>query len=116
MNTLTYPVSVDTEMESAGISYYVYIEMDVDFDINAEAKEIQIIECQIGVLDGMDIPFRIEGRQIDKVIIDGNPDLTSAIDNAIWHEIQVYAESHAGDIQRDIETDAYERQSMWNDE
>jgi hypothetical protein len=53
-----------------------------------------------------------EGRAIEKVIVEGHPELTEAIDKILWDAIQMYSEDNYQDLVRDLR-DAYDERDLW---
>jgi hypothetical protein len=52
-----------------------------------------------------------EGRRIEKVIVTGHPELTEAIDQALWDEVQRFTEDNLADLARDMR-DAYDERDL----
>jgi hypothetical protein len=57
------------------------------------------------------MPLEYEGRRIEKVIVTGHPELTEAIDQALWDEVQRFTEDNLADLARDMR-DAYDERDL----
>lgn len=102
---MAYEIEIDQEITIGDKTYSVFIEADIDYS-NEEDPEpcgVIITDAEIAPLDGDPIPLRYEGRAIEKVIVEGHPELTEAIDKALWDEIQKHTEDNYRDIMRDLQ-------------
>jgi hypothetical protein len=116
-HTCGYKVGIDEEVKVGNDIYYCTINLDVDFDSEAEASSVEVVDCKIeGPNDGQMQSWTTEGRRIEKVIVHGEPDLTEAIDKAIWKEIQLFAEDNYSDIARDVDEDYEASYAEWHKE
>jgi hypothetical protein len=70
---------------------------------------VEINNAEISPLDGDLLPLAYEGRRIEKIVVAGLPELTEAIDAALWDEIQTYNEDNYQDLIRDLRDAADER-------
>jgi hypothetical protein len=104
-HTCSYEIGVEKEIEVSGKVYYVSIEASVEFDNEAEAQGVEVVECSIESECGTPIGWSISGRRIEKINIEGNAELTEVIENALWDEINAYSENNYRDICMEVEDD-----------
>ena len=102
---MAYEIEIDQEITIGDKTYSVFIEADIDYtnEEDPEPCEVIITEAEIALLDGDPMPLKYEGRAIEKVIVEGHPELTEAIDKALWDEIQTHTEDNYRDIMRDLQ-------------
>jgi hypothetical protein len=113
-HTCGYEVGIDEEILVGEDLYYATIDLGVDFNSEGEAIQVEVAKCKIeGPLEGQVQAWTTEGRQLERVIVHGEPALTEAIDNALWRAIDQYSEDNAYDICREVETDYDERLACW---
>lgn len=113
-HTCGYEVGIDKEILVGNDLYYAAIDLDVDFNADGEAIQVEVIKAEIeGPAEGQIQSWTTEGRRLEKIIIEGNPALTEAIDKALWDAIDEYSSDYAYEICRDVETDYEERASCW---
>lgn len=100
-----YTIGIDREISVGDKVYYVTIDADVEFrDWECpEPSEVEITKAEVAPLDGDPLPLAYEGRAIEKLIVEGHPELTEAIDNLLWDEIQKHTEDNYRDIMRDLQ-------------
>jgi hypothetical protein len=116
-HTLTYEVGYDNEIAVGDRVFYAKINLDVDFDDDADAQRVEVTECEIMPLDeDRVLPWTTEGKRLEKIIIEGDPELTEVVDKTLWEAISRYAEDNYGDIHREVDTDYEEQMSCWNAE
>ena len=114
-HTCGYEVAIDREILVGGDLYYATIDLGVEFDSEGEAIQVEVVNCQIeGPLEGQVQAWTTEGRQLEKVIVHGEPVLTEAINSALWEAINQYSEDHSYEMCREVATDYEERMSCWN--
>jgi hypothetical protein len=101
---MSYSIGIDREITVGDKVYYVTIDADVEFrDWECpEPSEVEITKAEVAPLDGDPLPIEYSGRAIEKVIVTGLPELTEAIDQALWEEIERYDCDNAYEIQRDL--------------
>ena len=102
---MSYSIGIDREISVGDKVYYVGLDADIDYtnEEDPEPCEVLITKAEVAPLEGDNLPLAYEGRAIEKVIVDGHPELTEAIDQALWDEIQKHTEDCFRDIQRDLE-------------
>ncbi len=108
---MSYLITIDKEISVGDKVYYALVQADVEFR-NSEDPEpcgVEINNAEISPLEGDLLPLAYEGRRIEKVIVTGLPELTEAIDKALWDEIQTYTEDNYQDLMRDLRDACDER-------
>ena len=102
---MSYSIGLDQEISVGDKVYYVIIDADVEFRNleEPEPSELEITKAEVAPLEGDPLKLGYEGRAIEKLIVEGHPELTEAIDQALWEEIQKHTEDCFGDIQRDMQ-------------
>lgn len=101
---MSYSIGIDREIAVGDKVYYVGIDADIDYtnEEDPEPREVLITKAEVAPLEGDNLPLAYEGRSIEKVIVEGHPELTEAIDQALWDEIQSHTEDNYGDLMRDL--------------
>lgn len=101
---MSYSIEIDKEFSIGDQLFYAFVEADVSFrcEEDPEPCGLEITKAEVAPLDGENMPLDYEGRTIEKVIVTGHPELTEAIDQALWDEIQTYTEDNLCDIARDM--------------
>jgi hypothetical protein len=104
-------ITLDKEISVGDKVYYALVQADVEFRDSEDLEPcgVEINNAEISLLDGDLLPLAYEGRRIEKVIATGLPELTEAIDTALWDEIQSYTEDNYQDLMRDLRDAADER-------
>jgi hypothetical protein len=104
-------ITLDKEISVGDKVYYALVQADVEFHDSEDPEPcgVEINNAEISLLDGDLLPLAYEGRRIEKVIVAGLPELTEAIDAALWDEISRYSEDNCFDISRDLRDAADER-------
>lgn len=115
-HTCGYKIGIDREIQVSEECFYVKVDASVEFDHEAEAKSVEIIDCVIENEKGETLSWMLEGRQIERIVVKKHPDLTPAIDNALWAEIHSYAEDNYRDISRDVDEDYEMAYAEWHRE
>ena len=108
---MSYLIGIDREISVGDKVYYALIRADVEFR-DWECPEpcgVEITLAQIAPLDGDPLVLEYSGRAVEKIIVTGLPELTEAIDEALWDEIQRYGEDNCYEIQRDLRDACDER-------
>lgn len=102
---MSYSIGIDRELSVGDKVYYVALDADIDYTCSEDPEpcEVIITKAEIAPLEGDNLPLAYEGRSIEKLIVEGHPELTEAIDQALWNEIQKHTEDYFRDIQRDLE-------------
>jgi len=112
-DAVSYSISIEKEMPIGGNVFYAFVEADVSFRDSEDPEPcgLEITKAEIQTDEGMDMPVEYEGRQIEKVIVTGHPELTEAIDQALWDEVQRFTEDNLADLARDMR-DAYDERYL----
>jgi hypothetical protein len=107
---MSYLIGIDREVAVGDKVYYALVQAEVEFRDSEDPEPcgVEINNAEIS-LDGDLLPLAYEGRRIEKVIATGLPELTEAIDTALWDEIQSYTEDNYQDLIRDLRDAADER-------
>lgn len=102
---MSYPIGIDRELAVGDKVYYVCLDADIDYSFSDDPAPtgVEITKAEVAPLEGDPLPLAYEGCAIEKVIVEGYPELTEAIDQALWNEIQKHTEDYFRDIQRDLE-------------
>jgi hypothetical protein len=105
-------ITLDKEISVGDKVYYALVQADVEFHDSEDPEPcgVEINNAEIS-LDGDLLPLAYEGRAIEKVIVTGLPELTEAIDQALWEEIDRYGSDNAYEISRDLR-DAYDERDL----
>jgi len=61
-----------------------------------------VTRAEIAPLEGDPLKLGYEGRAIEKIIVEGLPELTEAIDNLLWEKIATHTEDNCSDIARNL--------------
>ncbi len=112
-DAVSYSIEIDKEIPICNTLFYALIEADVSFRDSEDPEPcgLEITKAEIQTEEGMDMPVEYEGRRIEKVIVTGHPELTEAIDQAIWDEVQRFTEDNLADLARDMR-DAYDERDL----
>jgi hypothetical protein len=110
---MSYLIGIDKEISVGDKVYYALVQAEVEFrdQEDLEPCGVEINNAEISPLDGDLLPLAYEGRAIEKVIVTGLPELTEAIDQALWEEIDRYGSDNAYEISRDLR-DAYDERDL----
>ena len=108
---MSYSIEIDKEIPICNTLFYALIEADVSFRDSEDPEPcgLEITKAEIQTEEGIDLPVDYEGRRIEKVIVAGHPELTEAIDTALWDEVSRFAADNYQDIVRDMRDEADER-------
>jgi hypothetical protein len=101
---MSYSIGIDREISVGDKVYYVGIDADIDYtnEEDPEPCEVLITKAEVAPLEGDNLPLAYEGRAIEKIIVEGLPELTEAIDNLLWEKIATHTEDNCSDIARDL--------------
>ena len=101
---MSYSIEIDKEFSIGGQQFYALVQADVEFRDSEDPEPcgLEITKAEIAPLDGEPVPVEYEGRRIEKVIVTGHPELTEAIDQALWDEVSKFTEDNLCDISRDM--------------
>ena len=108
---MSYLITIDKEISVGDRVYYALVQADVEFRDSEDPEPcgVEINNAEISPLDGELLPLAYEGRRIEKIVVTGLPELTEAIDKALWDEIQTYTEDNYQDLIRDLRDACDER-------
>ena len=108
---MSHLITIDQEISVGDKVYYALVQADVEFHDSEDPEPcgVEINNAEISPLDRDLLPLAYEGRRIEKVIVTGLPELTEAIDQALWDEISLHTEDNCFDIARDLRDAADER-------
>lgn len=108
---MSHSIEIDKEILVRDLVYYVNLCADLEFSDEEDpiCTGVEVTRAEIAPLEGDLLPLAYEGRRIEKVIVEGHPELTEAIDNLLWDKIQTYTEDNYGDLVRDLREAKYER-------
>ena len=110
---MSYSISIEKEIPIGGNVFYAFVEADLEFRDSEDPEPcgLEVTKAQIQTEEGIDLPLDYEGRTLEKVIVTGHPELTEAIDQALWDEIQRFTEDNLADLARDMR-DAYDERDL----
>ena len=115
-HTCGYKVGFDNELSVDGKTYYVSAEVSVEFDGDVDVQGIEVTKCEIEAEEGKYLPWTTEGRQYEKIVVDGHPELTKAIEDALDEEIRTFAEDNCRFIGLDVAEDYEACYAEWHRE
>ena len=109
--TMSYSISIEKEIPIGDKVFYAFVSADVWFrDMeDPEPYRLEITDASVAPLDGENMPLEYEGRMLEKVIVTGHPELTEAIDQALWDEVNEFASDNFADLVRDMRCERDER-------
>ena len=101
---MSYSVEIDQELAVGDKVYYVQVSADLDYshDEDPEPTGVEITKAEVAPLEGDPLKLGYEGRAIEKLIVEGLPELTEAIDNLLWEKIRTHTEDNYQDLARDL--------------
>jgi hypothetical protein len=110
---MSYSISIEKEIPIGDKVFYAFVEADLEFRDSEDPEPcgLEITKAEIQTEEGIDLPVEYEGRRIEKVIVTGHPELTEAIDQALWDEVQRFTEDNLADLARDMR-DAYDERDL----
>jgi hypothetical protein len=110
---MSYSIEIDKEIRIGDKVYSVFLEADLEYshEEDPECTGVEVTKAEIALLEGDPLPLGYEGRAIEKVIVEGHPELTEAIDKILWDAIQMYSEDNYQDLIRDLR-DAYDERDL----
>lgn len=108
---MSYSIEIDQEIPIGDKVFYAFVEADVYFtnEEDPEPSGLEITKAEIQTEEGTKLPVEYEGRRIEKVVVTGHPELTEAIDKALWEEVQRFTEDNLADLSRDLWNESQER-------
>ena len=110
---MSYSISIEKEIPIGDKVFYAFVEADLEFRDSEDPEPcgLEITKAEVATLDGEPMPLDYEGRTIEKVIVQGHPELTEAIDKALWDEVSRFTEDNLADLARDMR-DAYDERDL----
>jgi len=104
---MSYSVEINEDIRVGDWVYSIFLQADLEYsnEEDPEATGVEITKAEIVLLEGDSLPIRYEGRRIEKVIVEGQPELTEAIDSLLWEKIQTHTEDNYQDLIRDLGED-----------
>jgi hypothetical protein len=115
-HTCGYKVGFDNEISAGDKTYYVDAEVSVEFDGDVDVQSIEVTRCVISPEEGDNLPWTTEGKQYEKIVVEGNLALTEAIEKALDKEIQTFAEDNCRFIGLDVAEDYESGYAEWHRE
>ena len=108
---MSYSISIEKEIPIGDKVFYAFVEADLEFRDSEDPEPcgLEITKAEVSPLDGEPMPLEYEGRRIEKVIVTGHPELTEAIDTALWDEVSRFTEDNLADLARDMRYERDER-------
>lgn len=102
---MPYEIEIEKDISIGDKVYCVIIHADLEYqnEEDPEPKEVEIVKAEVAPFCGDPLQIGYEGRAIEKVIVEGHPELTEAIDKALWDEIQTHTEDNYRDIMRNLQ-------------
>jgi hypothetical protein len=110
---MSYLIEIEKEITIGETTYLAFVQAEVEYDgyDDPEPCGVEINNAEISPLEGDLLPLVYEGRGIEKVIVEGHPELTEAIDKVLWDKIQMHGEDNYQDLIRDLR-DAYDERDL----
>ena len=110
---MSYSIEIEKEITIGETTYSVFLQADLDYshEEDPECTGVEVTKAEIAPLEGDPLPLGCEGRTIEKVIVEGRPELTEAIDGILWDAIQMHSEDNYQDLIRDLR-DAYDERDL----
>lgn len=110
---MSYLIEIEKEITIGETTYSVFLQADLDYshEEDPECTGVEVTKAEIAPLEGDPLPLGYEGRTIEKVIVEGHPELTEAIDGILWDAIQMHSEDNYQDLMRDLR-DAYDERDL----
>ena len=106
-----YSLEIDQELKVGDKVYYIQVsaKLEYSYEEDPECTGVEVTRAEIAPLEGDPLPIGYEGIAIEKIIVEGHPELTEAIDNLLWDKIQTNTEDNYRDLGRDLCEAKYER-------
>ena len=112
-HTCGYDVGFDNEISAGGKTFYCTIDLKVEFDGDVDVQSIEVTRCEIEPEEGINLPWTTEGGQYEKIVVEGHPELTKAIEDALDEEIRTFAEDNCRFIGLDVAEDYEMARAEW---
>ena len=106
-----YSLEIDQELKVGDKVYYVQVSAKLEYSCeeDPECTGVEVTKAEIAPLEGDSLPIGYEGIAIEKIIVEGHPELTEAIDKLLWDEIQTNTEDNYRDLGYNLREAYYER-------
>ena len=77
-----YSLEIDQELAVGDKVYYIQVsaKLDYSYEEDPECTGVEVTRAEIAPLEGDPLPIGYEGIAIEKIIVEGHPELTEAID------------------------------------
>jgi hypothetical protein len=115
-HTCGYKIGFDNELSVGDKTYYIDAEVSVEFDGDVDVQSIEVTKCIISPEEGDNLPWTTEGRQYEKIVVEGHPELSRAIEMELDEEIRTFAEDNCREISRDVDEDYEMARAEWHRE
>jgi hypothetical protein len=115
-HTCGYRIGFDNEISVEDKTYYVDAELSVEFDGDVDVQSIEVTKCVISPEEGDNLPWITQGGTMEKIVVEGHPALTNAIEERLDKEIQTFAEDNCRFIGLDVAEDYEMARAEWNRE
>jgi len=112
-HTCSYNVGFANEISVGDATYYVDAEVGVEFDGDVNLRSTTVLTCKIEADEGKCLPWTTEGGMSLKIVVEGHPELTKAIEEALDEEIRTFAEDNCRFIGLDVAEDYEAARAEW---
>jgi hypothetical protein len=101
---MAHTIEINDEILDGDTIYNVWLETELDFrnEEDPECCHVEITQAEVS-LDEKPLKLNYEGKQIEKLIVVGHPNITETIDGLLWSAIQTYTEDNYRDLIRELE-------------
>ena len=115
-HTCGYKIGFDNELSVGDKTFYCTIDWKVEFDGEADAQAVEVTKCEIEPEEGDNLPWTTEGGAMEKIIVEGHPELSRAIEMELNEEIRTFAEDNCRFIGLDVAEDYEMARAEWHRE
>ena len=115
-HTCGYKVGFSNEISVGDSTYYVDAEVSVEFDGDVDVQGIEVTKCIIEQEGGDNLNWKTDGGRFEKIVVEGHPELTKAIEDALDKEIRTFAEDNCRFIGLDVAEDYEACYAEWHRE
>ena len=112
-HTCGYKIVFDNEISAGGETFYCTIDLKVEFDGDVNLRSTTVTRCKIEADEGKYLPWTTEGGMFEKIVVEGHPELTKAIEEALDEEIRTFAEDNCRFIGLDVAEDYEACRAEW---
>ena len=101
---MSYSIEIDKEITIGETTYSVFLQADLEYshEEDPECTGVEITKAEIAPLEGDPLQLVYMVQRLEKVTVYGHPELTEAIDQALWDKIQTHTEDNYQDLARDL--------------